>query len=73
MKKVIATLPVCNTISLNIYEVNELGEYVVVGYNDENPTYCELKYDGDRPFFDLHGDIFYLDEFIFNICCILNR
>ncbi len=64
MKKPIAYLGVCNTISLNIYEVNEPEEYVLVGYNNDKPEKAELGYDDNGVFFDWNGEIYYLDEFM---------
>lgn len=63
-KKVIAAMPISNTMSLNIYDVDEPEEYVEAGYNNDTPKQYPLGYDERGIYFDMDGDIHYLDEFM---------
>lgn len=61
MRKPIALYTLNNVSGILIYEVTD--EYVVAGLNEYKPEKFEVKYDGDRPYFDWGGMI-YLDECI---------
>lgn len=54
-REVIGVCPLCNTASVNVYEVNE--DYVLAGINDEDPEECEVLWDRDNeaviPYFKL--------------------
>lgn len=42
-KELLGVCPLCNTASVNVYEVNE--DYVLAGINDAEPEECELLWD----------------------------
>lgn len=60
MRKVIASWGICNTASLNVYEVND--DHVLVGINNNEPELVDIEYDPEgRPYIDWGGE-YYLDE-----------
>ena len=64
--QVIATLPISNTLSLNIYGV-EYGfdEKVITGYTGETPRKNKLYYTSSgKTYFRKDGKRFYLYEFM---------
>ena len=61
MDKPIAVYTLNNVSGILIYKVTD--EYVIAGLNEYEPDEFEVKYDGDRPYFDWGGMI-YLDECI---------
>lgn len=60
-RKVIACYTLTNCGGLAIYEADD--ERVLVGYNDDEPTWSAVEYDDDgRAFFGWGGREIYLDE-----------
>lgn len=61
-KKPLAVATVTNTYGLAIYEVT--SDEVLVGINDEEPSWVEIQYDDQgEPYIDCYG-VTYLNEFI---------
>ena len=52
---VIASYPLCNTTSINIYDVDHLEDKVLAGINDHEPEWCPIDYcEGTFQFADLN-------------------
>lgn len=61
-RKPLAVATITNTYGLAIYEVT--SDEVLVGVNDEEPTWVEIQYDDQgEPYIDCYGTT-YLNEFI---------
>lgn len=61
-KKVLAVASKTNVYGLAIYEMT--SDEVLVGVNDEEPSWVELQFDDQGlPYIDCYG-VTYLDEFI---------
>lgn len=59
-REVIASWGICNTASLNVYEIEE--DVLLVGINNNRPEKREIQYDLEgRPYIDWGGE-YYLDE-----------
>lgn len=63
---VVATLPVCNGLSLNIYGAEYgIDDKVITGYTGETPRKNKLYYTSSgKTYFRKHGQRFYLYEFM---------
>lgn len=60
----IASLAICNTASLNIYDIEHgIEDYVVVGMNDDRPIKHKIYYNMKGGYFHWGGRRFYLSEF----------
>ena len=60
----IASLALCNTASLNIYDIEHgIEDYVVVGMNDETPIKHKIYYNMKGGYFHWGGRRYYLNEF----------
>ena len=48
-KKVIGAYPICNTASLNVYEIDDTNDRVLVSLNDMPPRWYKIReaYDAD--------------------------
>jgi len=70
-RKVIASYCLCNTASINIYEIDySIETMVLVGYNDDEPEWVEahMRYEDDNDTEGTYGFMF-MDMFIpFNEC-----
>lgn len=70
-RKVIASYCLCNTVSVNIYEIDySIETMVLVGYNDDEPEWVEahMRYEDDDDTEGTYGFMFN-DMFIpFNEC-----
>lgn len=63
--KVIASVGLTNTSSLNIYEiVHDVEDYVVAGMNDDTPRKYKVYSNTKGSYFKWGGSRYYLDEFI---------
>ena len=63
--KPIASLGLCNTASLNIYEFEYgINDYVIVGLNNEVPRKYKLHHNTKGTFFNWGKHRYYLGEFI---------
>jgi hypothetical protein len=64
--QVIASLPICHGLSLNVYGIEYgIDDKVVVGYSNEKPTKNKLYYNTDgQCYFKKHGKRFYINEFM---------
>lgn len=61
-KKPLAVATITNTYGLAIYEV--ASDEVLVGVNDEEPSWVDIEYDDQGlPYINCYG-VTYLDEFI---------
>lgn len=61
-KKPLAVATITNTYGLAIYEVT--SDEVLVGVNNEEPSWVEIQYDDQGlPYIDCYG-VTYLNEFI---------
>lgn len=61
-KKPLAVATITNTYGLAIYEVT--SDEVLVGVNDEEPTWMDIEYDDQGlPYINCYG-VTYLNEFI---------
>ncbi len=60
-RKVIASYCLCNTVSVNIYEIDySIETMVLVGYNDDEPEWVEahMRYEDDDDTEGTYGFIF---------------
>lgn len=60
-RNVIAVWGICNTASLNVYEVDE-GEAMLVGINDSEPEWVKIKLatpDNQYYYYIMYGDVEY--------------
>ena len=66
--KAIASLPITNTLSLNIYKIDNANNKILVGYNEDDPELVDIHYsDGDaHPYFDFNGERYSTDFFMKN-------
>ena len=71
MTQVIACWGICNTASLNVYEIEYgLNDRMLVGINDDEPEWFPIEYrmaeeyelDWSVPGIDFHGSFYRLDE-----------
>ena len=64
--QVIATLGICNTLSLNIYGIEYgIDDRIIVGYSNEKPTKNKIYYNSKgETYFKKHGKRFYINEFM---------
>ena len=44
-RKVIGAYCLCNTASINVYEINDFEDFVIAGINDEEPERCLIDYE----------------------------
>ena len=65
-RNVIGSYCLCNTASINVYEINEFMDYVLAGINDQEPEKCLLDYDyGDSDNLeDLELGFYFRETFI---------
>lgn len=65
MNKVIGSYGICNSASLNIYEVvNDIDDYVMAGFNNDKPRKYKVYYTGKGSYFNYKGSRYYLNEFM---------
>lgn len=61
----IGSLPLCNTASLNIYDIEHgIEDYVVAGMNDRAPRKYKIYYTTKGAYFNWGGHRYYLSEFL---------
>ena len=62
--EVIASCGLCNTASLNIYDIEHgIEDYVVAGMNNDQPRRYKVYYTGKGAYFNWAGHRYYLSEF----------
>lgn len=67
--KPIASLPISNTVSLNVYDIrHSVNDEILVGYDENNAEWVEINYtDGDaHPYFMFNGERHSTDFFTKN-------
>lgn len=60
-RKVIASYCLCNTVSINIYEIDyNIETMILVGYNDDEPEWVEasMRYEDDDDTEGTYGFMF---------------
>ena len=61
----IASLAICNTASLNIYDIEHgIEDYVVAGMNNAQPRRYKVYYTSKGAYFNWGGCRYYLSEFL---------
>ena len=64
--QVIASLSICNGLSLNIYGIEYgIDDKIIVGYTDEVPRKNKIYYTtSGKVYFKIYGQRFYIDDFM---------
>ena len=62
--RVIGSMGLCNTASLNIYEIDDGDERILAGLNNDQPRWYKLNSTEKGFFFKWGGNRVYLDEII---------
>lgn len=60
----IGALGLCNTASINIYEINDYEEKVLAGLNNQKPRWYKLYCTRKGLYFNFGGNRYYLHEFM---------
>lgn len=63
--KFVASLGLCNTASLNIYDIeHSIEDYVIAGMNNDRPRRYKVHYTDKGAYFNWAGHRYYLSEFV---------
>lgn len=62
MDKIIGSIGICNTASINIYGIDEAQERILSGFNGDKPRWRKLYFSERGVYFNFAGRRCYLDE-----------